>query len=79
MKAPTRGFFRSGRDMSGSLDANAVLECVRLAAEERRLAAASRHPAQKADLLDVAQRWLALAGIHESELEDDQLKNVAGW
>jgi hypothetical protein len=44
-----------------------------------RLAAASRHPAQKADLLDVAQGWLALAGIHEGELEDNLLKNVAGW
>ena len=72
----TCGFFRSGGDMSGSLDATAVLE--RLAAEGRRLAASSRHAAQKADLLDVAQRWLALAGIHEGELEDDQLKNVAG-
>jgi hypothetical protein len=42
------------------------------------LAAASRNPAQKADLLDVAQGWLALAGIHEGELEGDQLKNIAG-
>jgi hypothetical protein len=64
--------------MSGSLDATAVFECLRLAAEARRLAFASHHPAQKADLLDVAHRWLALAGIHEGELEDDQLKNVAG-
>jgi hypothetical protein len=65
--------------MSGSLNANAVSECLRLAAEARRLAAASRHPAQKADLLDVAQRWLALAGIHEGELEDDKVRKVAGW
>jgi hypothetical protein len=65
-------------EISGSLDATAIFECLRLAAEARRLAAASHHPAQKADLLDVAQRWLALAGIHEGELEDDQLKNVAG-
>jgi hypothetical protein len=74
----TCGFFRSGGDMSGSLDATAVSECLRLAAEARRLAAASRHPAQKADLLNVAQQWLALAGIHEGELEGDQLRNVAG-
>jgi hypothetical protein len=65
--------------MSRSLDANAVSECLRRAAEARRLATASRNPAEKADLLDVAQRWLALAGIHEEELEDGQLKNIAGW
>jgi hypothetical protein len=64
--------------MSGSLNTTAVSECLRRAAEARRLAAASRNPAQKADLLDVAQGWLALAGIHEGELEGDQLKNIAG-
>jgi hypothetical protein len=42
------------------------------------LATASRDPAQKADLLEVAQGWLALAGIH-GELEDGELKKVAGW
>jgi hypothetical protein len=51
---------------------------LRRAAEARRLAAASRNPAEKADLLDVAHRWLVLAGFHDSELEDGQLKNVAG-
>jgi hypothetical protein len=40
--------------------------------------AASRNPAEKADLLDVAHRWLVLAGFHDSELEDGQLKNVVG-
>jgi hypothetical protein len=64
--------------MSESLAAIAISECLRLAAEARRLAAASRDTAQKADLLDVAKGWLALAGIH-GELEDRQLKNVAGW
>jgi hypothetical protein len=73
----TCGFLRSGGDMSGSLDAAAVSECLRRAAEARRLAAGSRNPAEKADLLDVAQRWLVLAGFHE--LEDGQLKNVGGW
>jgi hypothetical protein len=34
---------------------------------------------EKADLLDVAHRWLVLAGFQESEPEDGQLKNVAGW
>jgi hypothetical protein len=38
----------------------------------------SRNPAEKADLLDVAHRWLVLAGFHDSELEDGQLKNVVG-
>jgi hypothetical protein len=75
----TCGFLRLGEDMSGSLDATAVSECLRRAAEARRLAAASRHPAQKADLLDVAQGWLALTGIHKGEVEDNQLKNVGGW
>jgi hypothetical protein len=65
--------------MSESLAAVAISECLRLAAQARRLAAASRDSDQKADLLDVAQGWLALAGIHEGELEDGQLKNVAGW
>jgi hypothetical protein len=35
-------------------------------------------PAQKADLIDVAQGWLALAGGHEGEPEYEQLKKVAG-
>ena len=74
----TCGFFRSGGDMSGSLDATAVSECLRRAAEARRLAAASRNPAEKADLFDVAHRWLVLAGFHDSELEDGQVKNVVG-
>jgi hypothetical protein len=64
--------------MSESLAAVAISECLRLADQARRLATASRDPAQKADLLEVAQGWLALAGIH-GELEDRQLKNVAGW
>jgi hypothetical protein len=59
--------------MSESLAAVAISECLRLAAQAQRLAAASCDPAQKADLLDVAQGWLALAGIH-----DGQLKKVAG-
>jgi hypothetical protein len=63
--------------MSESLAAVAISECLRLAAQARRLAAASRDSDQKADLLDVAQGWLALAGTH-GELEDRQLKNVAG-
>jgi hypothetical protein len=61
--------------MSDSLAAVAISECLRLAAQARRLAAASRDPDEKADLLDVAQGWLGLAGIHG---EDRQLKNVAG-
>jgi hypothetical protein len=63
--------------MSESLAAVAISECRRLAAQARLLAAASRDPAQKADLLDVAHGWLALAGTH-GELEDRQLKNVVG-
>jgi hypothetical protein len=65
--------------MSGAVDTVAVFECRRLAAQARRLAAASRDPAQKADLLDVAQGWLALADSHEGKIEDEQLKKVAGW
>jgi len=65
--------------MSESLGANAVSECLRRAAEARRLAAASRDRAQKSDLLDVAHRWLTLAGSHEGEREYEQLKKVAGW
>jgi hypothetical protein len=65
--------------MSGSLDAAAVPECLRLAAEARRLASSCRDPSQKADLLGVAHRWLALAGIHDGDFEDEQLKKVAGW
>jgi hypothetical protein len=63
--------------MSESLAAIASSECLRLAAQARRLAAASRNPAQKADLLDVAHGWLALAHIYDGQLEDGQLKNVA--
>ena len=65
--------------MSGSLAEVAISECLRRAAQARRLAAASRDPSEKADLLDVARGWLALAGIPDGELEDGQLKNVAGW
>ena len=74
----TCGFLRLGEDMSGSLDVTAVSECLRRAAEARRLAAVSRNPAEKADLFDVAHRWLVLAGFHDSELEDGQVKNVVG-
>jgi hypothetical protein len=66
-------------DMSESLAAVAISECLRLAAQARRLAAASRDPAEKADLLDVARGWLALGGILDGELEREQLKKVAGW
>jgi hypothetical protein len=55
--------------MSGSPNSDAVDECLRRAAEARRLAAASRNFAQKADLFDVAQGWLRLAGSHELERE----------
>jgi hypothetical protein len=64
--------------MLESLAVVAISECLRLAAQARRLAATSRDPAQKADLLDVARGWLALAGIH-GELEDGEFKKVAGW
>ena len=64
--------------MSKLLGANAISECLRRAAEARRLAGASRDPAQKADLIDVAQGWLALVGGHEGEPEYEQLKKVAG-
>ncbi len=53
--------------MSGSLAEVAISECLRLAAQARR------------DLLNVARGWLALVGIVDGELEDGQLKYVAGW
>jgi hypothetical protein len=64
------------RAMSGSPNSDAVDECLRRAAEARRLAAASRNFAQKADLLDVAQGWLRLAGSHEPERD---LQKASGW
>jgi hypothetical protein len=60
--------------MSESLGADAVFECLRRAAEAQRLAAASRDPAQKADLLDVAHRWRTLAGGHEADPEYERLE-----
>jgi hypothetical protein len=65
--------------MSVPLGPNAISECIRRSAEARHLAAACRNPAQKADLLDVAQTWRALAGRHEGKPEYEQLKKAVGW
>jgi hypothetical protein len=55
----------------------AVWECYRRAAEARKLAATTDDPAQKQDLLAVAQGWLALARHGELEqVSDDELKKA---
>jgi hypothetical protein len=38
-----------------------ILECYRLAAEARRIADAATDQFERADLLEVEQRWLSLA------------------
>jgi hypothetical protein len=40
----------------------------RHAAEARRLADAATTPAERADILDVAKRWLQLARNHEAKI-----------
>jgi hypothetical protein len=42
-----------------------ILEFYRLAAEARRMADATGSPRQKADLLEVEDRWLSLARSQE--------------
>jgi hypothetical protein len=42
-----------------------ILEFYRLAAEAGRMADATRSPRQKADLLEVEDRWLSLARSRE--------------
>jgi hypothetical protein len=36
-------------------------------------------PHKKPTLLDVADRWLVLARVHEREPEDVEFENIAGW
>jgi hypothetical protein len=43
-----------------------VQECYSRAAEARRLAGTAATPAEKADLLEIEQRWLALARNQKS-------------
>ena len=43
-----------------------VQECYSRAAETRRLAGTAATPAEKADLLEIEQRWLALARNQKS-------------
>jgi hypothetical protein len=58
----------------------AARQCYRRAAEARKLAATTDDPAQKQDLLAVAQGWLALARRGELEqLSEDELEKALGW
>jgi hypothetical protein len=43
-----------------------VQECYSRAAEARRMASAAATPAERADLLEIEQRWLALARDQKS-------------
>jgi hypothetical protein len=55
----------------------AARECYRRAAEAGRLAAGTRDPAEKQDLLTVEQGWLTLARKVELETEE-RLKKQLG-
>jgi hypothetical protein len=47
--------------MSQKPKSDAILECYRRATEARRLGDAATNPLEKADFLEVAERWLTLA------------------
>ena len=51
--------------MSQKSKSDTILEFYRLAAEAGRMADATRSPRQKADLLEVEDRWLSLARSQE--------------
>jgi hypothetical protein len=49
-----------------SIKSSEIRECYSRAAEARRLANVAATPAERADLLEIAQRWLALARDQKS-------------